>query len=84
MRPAAVPSVADPRRALPASPARRCDETQAAVAALREEERRLTRLGLAEPLRRCREQLRYWQFLAALFSLQPAPRSGARRAPGSD
>ncbi len=70
---------ADLRHALPPSPAGRFDHAQAALSALREEERRLARLGLDEPLRRCREQLRYWQFLAALFSLQAVPRGRGRR-----
>jgi hypothetical protein len=56
----------------PSAPAR-LDDAQAALASLREEERRLARLGLREALRRCREQLRYWEFLAALFSLPASP-----------
>ncbi len=80
-RPAPLTAVSDPRRALPGGAGARLDGALAALASLREEERRLRRLGLAAPLRRCREQLRYWEFLAALFSLAPLQ---ARRpsAPG--
>ncbi len=65
----------DLRRAMPHTPAMRVDHARAALASLREEERRLERLGLEKALRRCREQLRYWEFLAALFVLPPAPRA---------
>ena len=78
-RHAALTPRSDVRRGMPASPAGRCDDAQAALASLREEERRLERLGLAEALRRCREQLRYWEFLAALFSL-PALAQGRPHA----
>jgi hypothetical protein len=56
---------------MPASVAARLDEAHAALASLQREERRLERLGLAEAVRRCRAQRRYWEFLAALFSLPP-------------
>jgi hypothetical protein len=69
-RPPAFTSSSDLHRVMPASAASRLDGAHAALASLREEERRLERLGLLEPLRRCREQLRYWEFLAAIFSLQ--------------
>lgn len=72
----------DPRRPIPSSPALRVDHARAALASLREEERRLERLGLEKALRRCREQLRYWEFLAALFALPPAPRTASPRARG--
>jgi len=77
-RRAALTPGTDPRRAMPPTPALRLDEAHAALAALREEERRLLRLGLDEALSRCREQLRYWEFLSALFSLPPAPRGRAQ------
>jgi hypothetical protein len=67
---------------MPSSTGARLDEARAALASLRAEERRLQRLGLGEPLRRCREQLRYWEFLAAVFSLEKAPRKRLRRAGG--
>jgi len=64
-------SRSDPHRPMPASHVRRMDEAHAALASLREEEQRLERLGLEGALRHCREQLRYWEFLAALFALEP-------------
>jgi hypothetical protein len=78
-RHAALTPRSDLRRAIPPSTALRIDHAHAVLASLREEERRLERLGLDEPLRRCREQLRYWEFLSALFALPAAPRSRARR-----
>jgi hypothetical protein len=72
-RPPAFTAASDPRRDLPPTPGARLDGARAALASLREEERRLARLGLTGALRRCREQLRYWEFLAALFALQGAP-----------
>jgi hypothetical protein len=70
-RRAAVTTRSDTHRPMPVSPAGRLDEAHAALASLREEERRLERLGLAGALRHCREELRYWEFLAALFALEP-------------
>jgi hypothetical protein len=69
----AITPPADLYRVVPTTAAQRVDQTHAALASLREEERRLERLGLEEPLRRCRGQLRYWEFLAALFALPAAP-----------
>jgi hypothetical protein len=95
-RHATITSRSDTDRPMPLSRARRLDEAHAALASLREEERRLERLGLEGALRGCREQLRYWEFLAALFALEPmspacgsgagsalrawTPRAGARPA----
>jgi hypothetical protein len=60
---------------MPDDLAGRLDRIDAAIASLREEERRARRLGLARPLARCREQLRYWEFLRCLFTLgSPARR----------
>jgi len=73
----------DLRRAMPPTTALRLDQAHAALASLREEERRLERLGLEEALCRCREQLRYWEFLSALFALPAAPRSRVPRTHGS-
>jgi hypothetical protein len=78
-RHAAFTAQSDRNRTLPSSPALRLDQTHAALVSLREEERRLERLGLDEALRRCREQLRYWEFLSALFTLQPEPQRRAHR-----
>jgi hypothetical protein len=82
-RHAALTPRSDLRRAIPPSTALRIDQACAALASLREEERRLERLGLDEALRRCREQLRYWEFLSALFALPAGPRSRAPRTHGS-
>jgi hypothetical protein len=65
-------------RVMPASAAARLDQAHAALASLRKEEGRLARLGFGEALRRCREQLRYWEFLAAIFSLEGAAPRGLR------
>ena len=73
----------DPMRAMPAGRGARIDHARSALAALRAEEQRLERLGLTEAARRCREQRRYWEFLAALFSLEresmPEPRTDEER-----
>ena len=73
----------DLHRAMPSTAGLRLDQAHAALASLREEERRLERLGLEVALRNCREQLRYWEFLSALFALPPAARARALRTPGS-
>ena len=65
---------ADLARELPADPAERLDRISAAIASLREERRRCERLGLETPIARCEAQLRYWEFLGGLFTLE-APRS---------
>ena len=62
-------SAADPRRTMPEGAGARMDQARAAVASLRAEQRRLSRLGLETPLSRCHDQLRYWQFVAGLVSL---------------
>lgn len=78
MRHAPFTPGSDPSRPLPATPGARLDGAHAALVSLRAEERRLERLGLIEPLGRCREQIRYWEFLAALFAL-PAGAATVRR-----
>jgi hypothetical protein len=60
---------ADVTRPMPASAAARLDAAAAAVASLREERRRLQRLGLESPLARCEYQIRYWSFVSAVCSL---------------
>ncbi len=67
----------DTKAPMPDGPGARLDRIHAAVASLAAEERRLARLGLAEPARRCREQRRYWEFLAAVFALEPEPDAGS-------
>jgi hypothetical protein len=69
----AFTSSSDLQRVMPASATARLDQAYAALASLRDEERRLVHLGFSEALRRCREQLRYWEFLAAIFSLEGPP-----------
>ena len=69
--PLAVTVSADPARELPRDPAERLDRIAAALASLRDEQRRCERLGLETPLARCVEQRRYWEFLGALFALEP-------------
>ncbi len=59
----------DPRREMPAGEGARLDQLDAALASLRDEERRLERLGLELALRRCREQRRYWEFLRAVMTM---------------
>ena len=81
-RHAALTPRADVNRAMPSTTALRVDQASAALASLREEERRLERLGLEEALRRCREQMRYWEFLSALFALPAASRARVSRPHG--
>ena len=76
-------STSDLNGTMPASAGARQDRVRAALSSLREEERRLERLGLTGALRRCREQLRYWEFLSALFSLPAVPRRGSHRSHGT-
>lgn len=66
---------ADRHRPLPETAAARHDEVHAALRSLREEGRRLERLGLELPLARCHEETRYWSFLAAIVSLPSDARS---------
>lgn len=76
MNPSApVTASADPARELPGDPAERLDRIAAALASLHAEQRRCERLGLETPLARCVEQRRYWEFLRALFVLEPARES---------
>ena len=60
---------ADVERPMPTSPGARRDAAAAALASLRDERRRVERLGLELPLARCREQLRYWSFVNGLLAL---------------
>jgi len=59
------------RRAMPAGKGARLDEARATLAVLREEQERCERLGLELPLARCRERIRYWQFVHGLLSIAP-------------
>lgn len=62
-------AAADARRAMPTSMVACLDTASAAVSSLREEQRRLERLGLELPQSRCHQQLRYWSFVRALYAL---------------
>ena len=66
---------AEPSRPMPASSGARLDAATVAVASLREEQRRLERLGFEVPLARCHEQLRFWSFVRAVCSLEPGARA---------
>jgi hypothetical protein len=58
----------------------RLDRIESAIRSLASEHRRLSRLGLAGAAERCRQQLRYWEFIATLFSM--AEPSAPRLAEG--
>jgi hypothetical protein len=58
---------------MPESAAARQDDIDAALRSLREEQRRLERLGLELPLVRCHHETRYWNFLAALLRTPSDP-----------
>ena len=75
--PRAVPltASADPNRRMPVTAGARMDAADFAVASLREEQRRLERLGFELPLARCHEQLRFWNFVSAVCSLTPGSRA---------
>lgn len=67
-----TPSVthsADPLRDMPEERGEQLDRVASAVASLRDEQRRLERLGFETPLHRCHHQRRYWEFVGALLSL---------------
>ena len=68
----------DRHRPMPAHRGARLDQARATVASLREERRRLERLGLEDPLARCHEQLRYWEFVSGLLSLAPRSAEAGR------
>ena len=70
MRSPITPS-SDTSARMPDGAGARVDRIEAAVASLVAEERRLARLGLVEAERRCRQHRRYWEFLAAVFTLEP-------------
>jgi hypothetical protein len=65
----AITPSADTGREVPAAEGARIDRIDAALASLRDEERRLERLGLDGAVARCREQRRYWEFLRTLFTM---------------
>jgi hypothetical protein len=59
-------------RPMPAGTAARLDQARDTLAALLEEERRLSRLGFELPLARCHEQVRYWGFVSRLLMVAAA------------
>ena len=71
----------DTRAPMPDGPGARLDRIHAAVVSLAAEERRLARRGFMEAARHCREQRRYWEFLAAVFALEPEPDRGSTLSP---
>lgn len=64
-------AAADTARAIPTGAGARLDAAHSAVASLRDEQRRLERLGFETPLARCHQQLRFWNFVSAVCSLEP-------------
>jgi len=71
---AALTPASDLAREMPEPAGERLDRVAAALASLRDEQRRLERLGFEIPLARCHQQRRYWQFLGALLALEPESR----------
>jgi hypothetical protein len=77
-----VTRAADRGAAVPATLEQRLDHIDRARASLAEESRRLERIGFEDPLRRCHEELRYWDFLAAVHGMAtPALGMSAAAAP---
>jgi hypothetical protein len=66
---------ADPTRSIPISAEERSWAIEAALASLKEEERRLARLGFEFPLARCHQQRRFWEFVRALHELPESRRA---------
>lgn len=64
-------AAADTARAIPTGIGARQDAAHAAIVSLRDEQRRLERLGFETPLARCHQQLRFWSFVSAVCSLEP-------------
>ena len=67
----ALTAAADTARPSPAAAAPRLDAAHSALVSLRDEQRRLERLGFETPLARCHQQLRFWSFVSAVCSLEP-------------
>jgi hypothetical protein len=68
----ALTACADLSGEIPAEPTARLDRVERALASLRNERRRLERLGLELPLVRCQAQYRYWEFLGAIVEIESA------------
>ena len=67
----ALPAAPDRPRATPGGAGPRVDAAHSALVSLRDEQRRLERLGFETPLARCHQQLRFWSFVSAVCSLEP-------------
>lgn len=82
MRIPSLTASADCTHEVPVGAAERADRIERAIDSLRAEERRLMRLGFELPLGRCREQLRYWEFLRGMYLLaeNDEETSGLRRS----
>jgi len=63
---------------MPDSLAARQDHIARAMRSLRDESRRLERLGLESPLARCHQEARYWSFLSGMFALSGPDAEGGR------
>jgi hypothetical protein len=63
-------------RTIPAHPGAREDALAEALVAVRDEQRRFERLGFEEGQARLARERRYWEFVAALYTLPAAPRAG--------
>jgi hypothetical protein len=68
----------DRKRAMPDSLTARQDHIACAMRSLRDERRRLERLGLESPLARCHQETRYWAFLSGVFALSASDAEGGR------
>jgi hypothetical protein len=66
-------TAADLHATMPQHSGTRLDRLNVAIVSLQSEARRLERLGLETPLTECRRQLRYCEFVRALFTLEPLP-----------
>jgi hypothetical protein len=64
-----VTRAADRRAPMPSDLETRIDHIDRAQASLADETRRLERIGFEDPLRRCHEERRYWNFLAAVHAM---------------
>lgn len=56
---------------MPAAPGARRDAIDAALRSLKDERRRLERIGFELPLARCHEETRYWSFIQAMCAMTP-------------
>ena len=71
----ALTAAADPSRPIPESNAERSWAIDTALESLRGEERRLAMLGFEEPLARCHQQRRFWEFVRAVNEISESRRA---------